>query len=106
GYNFISTVLRAVGDSRTPMRFVAIAVVLNIVLDPIFIHSFGLGVRGAAFATVLSQGVALVHGSVHLARTRAVPFRRPSLPAWEEVRTIFGLGIPSGLQMAVISGGS
>lgn len=106
GYNFISTVLRAMGDSRTPMRFVALAVVLNIGLDPLFIHTFGMGVRGAAYATVLSQGVALLYGVVHLARRGSVPFRRPSRPAWVEVRTIFGLGIPSGLQMAVISGGS
>lgn len=106
GYNFISTVLRALGDSRTPMRFVALAVLLNIGLDPLFIHTFGLGVRGAAYATVLSQGVALGYGIVHVARRPDIPFRRPSVPAWVEVRTIFSLGIPAGLQMAVISGGS
>ncbi len=106
GYNFIATVLRALGDSRTPMRFVAVAVVLNIVADPLFIHTFGLGVRGAAYATVLSQGVALGYGIVHVARHTSIPFRRPTLPARAEVGTIFSLGIPSGLQMAVISGGS
>src|SRR5690625_3004937 len=57
GYNFISTVLRALGDSKTPMRFVALAVLLNTVLDPLLIHTFGFGVRGAAFATVLSQEI-------------------------------------------------
>ncbi|HLR94743.1 MAG TPA: MATE family efflux transporter, partial [Jiangellaceae bacterium] len=53
GYNFISTVLRATGDSRTPMRFVLVAVLLNAVLDPLLIHTLGLGIRGAAYATVL-----------------------------------------------------
>ena len=48
GYNFISTVLRALGDSKTPMRFVLIAVLLNIVLDPLFIAGFNLGIEGAA----------------------------------------------------------
>lgn len=106
GYNFVSTVLRALGDSRTPMRFVGVAVVLNVVLDPLFIHTFGMGVRGAAYATVLSQGVAFLYGVVHVMLRRLAPVRIPTLPAWSEVRTIFDLGIPSGLQMAVISGGS
>ncbi|MBD8061009.1 MATE family efflux transporter [Oceanitalea stevensii] len=106
GYNFLSTVLRAVGDSRTPMRFVLVAVLLNIVLDPLLIHVLGLGVRGAAVATVLSQGTAFGYGLAYVARRRMVPLRRPTLPAWPEVRTILRLGIPAGLQMAVISAGS
>src|SRR5699024_698208 len=61
GYNFISTVLRALGDSKTPMRFVLIAVLLNIVLDPLFIAGFNLGIEGAAYATILSQGCAFLY---------------------------------------------
>jgi putative MATE family efflux protein len=106
GYNFISTVLRALGDSRTPMRFVALAVVLNVVLDPLLIHSADLGVPGAAWATVISQGVAFLYGLDHVRRHRLVRLRVPRVPGWEEVRRIFGLGIPAGLQMGVISGGS
>lgn len=106
GYNFLSTVLRAVGDSRTPMRFVLVAVLLNVVLDPLFIYTLGLGVRGAAVATVLSQGIAFGYGLRYVTRRRLVPFRRPTLPAWAEVRTILRLGIPAGLQMSVISAGS
>lgn len=106
GYNFTSTVLRALGDSRTPMRFVALAVVLNVVLDPVLIHTADLGVRGAAYATVLSQGAAFLYGLRHVHRRRLVHLRVPTMPGWTEVRTIFGLGIPAGLQMAVISGGS
>lgn len=45
GYNFIGTVLRAVGDSKTPLRFVFISVILNAVLDPIFIWTFDLGMQ-------------------------------------------------------------
>src|SRR5690606_19505990 len=105
-YNFISTVLRALGDSKTPMRFVGVAVVLNVVLDPLFIHIFDFGVRGAAYATVISQGVAFAYGLMHVLRRKLAPFRIPTMPAWSEVKTIFHLGIPSGLQMAVISGGS
>ena len=48
GYNFISTVLRAVGDSQTPLRFVLLAVILNLFMDPLFISVFNLGIAGAA----------------------------------------------------------
>ncbi len=106
GYNFLSTVLRALGDSRTPMRFVLMAVVLNAVLDPLLIEVLRLGIRGAAYATVLSQGVAFLYGLVHVRRRRLAPFQVPTPPTWTETRTILHLGIPAGLQMAVISGGS
>lgn len=106
GYNFISTVLRAIGDSKTPMRFVMLAVMLNIVLDPLFIAGFGWGVKGAAFATIVAQGSAFIYGLIHVLYYKLVPFMIPKLPTREEVLLILNLGIPSGLQMAVISAGS
>lgn len=105
GYNFISTVLRALGDSRTPLRFIGLAVILNIVLDPLFISGFGMGVAGAALATVLSQGLAFGYGVYHLVSKRLVPFPKIHVPAKQDVGLILNLGIPSGLQMAVISAG-
>lgn len=105
GYNFISTVLRAMGDSKTPLRFVFIAVLLNIVFDPLFIAGFDLGVAGAAYATVGSQGLAFVYGLTYVLRRKMVPFHLPRLPSRQEVGLILNLGIPSGLQMAVISAG-
>ncbi|WP_163538507.1 MATE family efflux transporter [Gracilibacillus sp. YIM 98692] len=106
GYNFISTVLRAVGDSKTPLKFVAIAVLLNIVLDPLFISVFGWGIEGAALATIFSQGFSFIYGVIYVLRQKLVPFQWPDIPKWKEVRLILHLGIPSGLQMAVISAGS
>src|SRR5699024_2104236 len=106
GYNFISTVLRALGDSKTPMRFVLIAVLLNIFLDPLFIAGFNLGIEGAAYATILSQGSAFLYGLIHVLTKRLVPFSMPTLPSKTEISLILNLGIPSGLQMAVISAGS
>ncbi|WP_053217874.1 MATE family efflux transporter [Virgibacillus senegalensis] len=105
GYNFIGTVLRAIGDSRTPLRFVMIAVVLNIFLDPLLISGFGLGVNGAAYATILSQGSAFVYGIYYVLKHQLVPFSVPKLPKREEVLLILNLGVPSGLQMSVISAG-
>src|SRR5690625_993332 len=106
GYNFISTVLRALGDSKTPLRFVMIAVILNVVLDPLFIAGFKLGIDGAAYATIIAQGIAFIYGIIHVLRYKLAPFSFPSLPTRREVGLIFNLGIPSGLQMAVISAGS
>lgn len=56
-YNFYACMLRALGDSVTPLRFLAVSAVLNIVLDLVFILVFGWGVAGAAWATVISQAV-------------------------------------------------
>jgi len=106
GYNFISTVLRAVGDSQTPLRFVLLAVILNLFMDPLFISVFNLGIAGAAYATVVSQGIAFIYGVVYTVRKRLVPFSKPALPSLEETSVILKLGVPAGLQMMVISGGS
>lgn len=56
-YNYYASLLRAVGNSVQPLYFLAVAVVLNIAFDLIFILSFGWGVRGAALATVIAQSV-------------------------------------------------
>lgn len=56
-YNYYASLLRAIGNSALPLLFLAIAVILNIVLDLVFILSFGWGVRGAAIATVIAQAI-------------------------------------------------
>ncbi len=106
GYNFIATVLRSLGDSKTPLRFVFVAVLLNVFLDPLFISGFELEIRGAAYATVLSQGIAFTYGLVHVLSKKLAPLQLPQIPTLPQTRKILRLGIPSGLQMAVISGGS
>lgn len=106
GYNFISTVLRSLGDSKTPLYFVTVAVGLNIVLDPLFISVLDWGIEGAAIATVLSQAVSFISGFTYVLWKKLAPFTMPTLPAKEEIKLILHLGIPSGLQMSVISAGS
>lgn len=105
GYNFIGTVLRALGDSRTPIRFVLAAVILNTVLDPLFIAGFHMGVVGAAAATILSQGLSFVYALIYTKRTGKIPFTKPHRPDKQYAAAIFRLGIPAGLQMMLISGG-
>src|SRR5690625_3211038 len=106
GYNFISTVLRAIGDSKSPLRFVLIAVVLNILLDPLFISGFNFGIEGAALATIVSQGTAFLYGMYFVLRHKLVPFQVPYVPKLSEVSLILKLGIPAGFQMSVISAGA
>lgn len=103
GYNFISTVLRSLGDSTTPLKIVGLAVCLNMVLDPIFISVFNLGIEGAAYATLVSQGLAFVYGAYTVYINKSIPLMRPSIPKKAEISLVFRLGLPSSLQMVVIS---
>ena len=106
GYNFIGTLLRAFGNSRTPLYFVVLATVLAGALAPLLIEGLGMGVAGAAWAMVLAQGAAFVYSLVFLARRPAeYPFRL-RLPGLAEFRTILELGVPSGVQMVVIYAGT
>ena len=105
GYNFISTVLRALGDSKTPLKFIFIAVLLNTILDPLFIAGFNWGIHGAAIATVVSQGLAFFLALMYSLKKKLIPFSRPHWPSWAEAWLILKLGIPAGLQMMVIQAG-
>ncbi len=105
GYNFIGSVLRSLGDSVTPIKFVTLAVILNAILDPILISTLSLGINGAAWATVLSQAAAFFYGLYLVIKRKLVPFSTPKLPSFEEISVIVKLGIPSGLQMMVIAAG-
>ncbi|MFC0471182.1 MATE family efflux transporter [Halalkalibacter kiskunsagensis] len=105
GYNFIGTVLRALGDSKTPIRFIIIAVLLNVVLDPLFIHVFQLGIDGAAYATIISQGSAFTYGLWYSIKRANVPFQIPTFPERRYFIVLFKMGLPAGLSMMAISAG-
>ena len=106
GYNFVSTVLRAFGASRTPLYFVLLATLLITLLSPLFIGVLGFGIAGAAMAIIAAQGGAVLYSLVHLARKFPGHRFRLQLPRWEQVQTILRLGIPSGAQMVVIHAGT
>lgn len=105
GYNFVGTLLRAFGDSKTPLYFVLLATGLTAILDPIFIAGFGLGLNGAALATVLAQAIAFLASVCYLARRPEQRSFRFKMPRLEEVTAILRLGVPSGVQMIVIYAG-
>lgn len=106
GYNFVSTVLRAFGDSRTPLYFVLLATLLTTILSPLFIGGFQWGMAGAAAAIVAAQGAAFLYSLVYLARKFPRHGFRLRFPQWAEVHTILKLGVPLGAQMVVIHAGS
>ena len=70
GYNAVSAILRGLGDSRHPFIFISIAAILNILLDIILVIFLGVGAKGAAIATVTSQGVSFIACAVFLYKNR------------------------------------
>ena len=99
-YNVGSGILRAVGDTRRPLYFLIIACLVNIALDVVLVAVLGMGVLGAALATIFSQGVSAVLVLVSLTRAETV-YRLD----WKQVRfhgrllgDILRVGVPAGLQ--------
>lgn len=67
-YNIVAGVIRATGDSKTPVIFLVLSSVINIVLDLYFIISLHMGVAGAAWATVISQGISGVACLIYMVK--------------------------------------
>ena len=106
-YNMLSNVLRSVGDSRTPLLFLAVSSVMNIILDLLFILTFGWDVAGAAIATVASQ---FISGIACFFYTKVkfpeiIPGRESFRRIWPEVIDALKVGIPMGLNMSVTAAG-
>ena len=103
-YNLISNVLRALGDSRIPLIFLVFSSVLNVVLDIVFIVPFGMGVGGAALATVLSQLLAAVLSVI--AALRNYPVLRIGKEYWtphrQSIVQNMHMGFIMGFQMSVM----
>ena len=99
-YNMGAGVFRAIGDSRSPFLFLMAGCVTNIVLDLLFVGGFGMGVEGAAYATVISQAVSVLLVVITLRRKKdatRLEFRliRFDLPL---LRNMLIIGIPAGIQ--------
>ena len=107
-YNLSSAVLRALGDSRTPLHFLIGAVVINVFLDILFMKYLHAGVEGAAWATILSQ---LVSGLACVAYIiKKIPFmnihRSDLRPNWKSMLLMLRIGVPMGAQFAITAVGS
>ena len=107
GYNMVSAMLRGMGDSRHPFQFIAIASVLNIILDLIFVAGMNLGAFGAALGTVIGQAVSFIFALRLLYRNREqfyFDFRPEHFRIYKEViKPLLSLGIPMVIQSAAIT---
>ena len=108
-YNMEAALLRAVGNSVTPLLFLLFSSVLNVGLDAAFMGPLGMGVRGAAVATVLAQGISAVLGAVYLLRSypelhfAPAHFKKSTRRA---VMNMFWAGMSMGLMSAIYNLGS
>ncbi|MBO3100596.1 MATE family efflux transporter [Cellulomonas fengjieae] len=107
-FNFLSAIIRAIGDSRTPLIFLSISCVLNIVLVVVAVAGLGMGVAGAAVSTVLSQAVSVAL-CLEFVRRR-VPVLHVRREDWRvsghELRRHLKLGLPMGFQASIIAIGT
>ena len=99
-YNIIASIYRGMGDSKTPMYFIAIACVVNIALDYLLIGYFSMGAAGAALATVLSQTVSVLVALMVMGRNRSgIRINRADLkPQREAMGKLLNVGVPVALQ--------
>ena len=103
-YNMLAGILRGVGDSRSPLLFVGIASVLNIIGDIILVWGFGMGAAGAAIATTAAQAFCMFFGLIHV-RRRGFPFDfRPKNFRLQrtEAKPLLQVGIPIALQEVLV----
>ncbi|MDR2632567.1 MAG: MATE family efflux transporter [Treponema sp.] len=105
-FNLCSSIMRAMGDSRTPLIFLIIACIINVILDFLFVKAFHTGVAGAAYATVIAQVIAgLLCIPVLI---KKMPFLRITREDWRslsaaEVLAHIKVALPMGFQMSIIA---
>jgi len=104
-FNLVSNLLRAIGNTKAPLVFLAIASVLNVVLDLVFILVFEMGVAGAGLATVIAQFISGLIGLVYI--KRSVPLFRIHKEDWaagfKQIKEHSAIAFPMGFQTSLIA---
>lgn len=105
GYNGTSAILRGLGDSKTPLYFLIISTILNIILVILFVVVFKWGIAGAAIATVISQGVSFLLAIIYLNRYHTIiNFSFKNMIFDKEIFSkSLKIGIPSGMQQTFVA---
>lgn len=107
-YNMLSAILRALGNSKTPLYFLILSALLNIGLDLVFIKVFGMGAAGAAYATVISQLIAGIASFIYI--ITKVPLLHLKKEDWAYDRVLVGnqlkVGFPMALQYSITAIGT
>lgn len=105
-YNLLASILRALGDSKTPLYAVVVSTAVNIGLDLLFVLVFHWGIAGAAGATVIAQTVSTVYCYINVRRVTILELRPEDFkPARSMTASLLKLGSPVALQNAIISAG-
>ena len=107
-YNLLSSILRAIGNSKNPLSFLIISALLNILLDLLFIVGFHMGAAGAAVATIIAQGVSGILCLIYIiAKIPVLHLNRNDLHAGKDVYGIqLKIGLPMALQYSITAIGS
>ena len=107
-YNIVAAILRAFGDSKATLIFLLVSSAVNIVLDLMFIVAFGMGVKGAALATIIAQAISAVVSIIYMfAKYEKLRFTRETLTFDGSMcLLILRLGIPTTIQQCVVSCGN
>lgn len=107
GYNIVSAILRGMGDSRRPFMFIAIAALINMVLDVLFVAVFHMEVFGAALATVIGQAVSFIVSLIYLYKRKesfGFDFKLESFRIdGAALKPLMALGVPMAIQSAAIN---
>lgn len=102
-YNIISSIFRGMGDSKSPMYFIAVACAANIALDYLFMGAMRLGPVGAALGTTLAQAISVLVAFIAIRCRRSVAVSRADLrPRRDVMGQILGIGMPVALQDGLI----
>ena len=104
-YNYVSSMLRALGDSRTPLYFLIMSTIINVFLDILLVYVIKMGIQGAALATVISQFIAAITCAVYARRVNPYFKLQKSdfVISGHMSRKIIRLGIPMSLQFGLIA---
>ena len=107
-YNLLAGIIRSLGDSKTPLMFLIMSSIINIILDLVFIIVFNMGVSGAAWATVISQGVSGICCLIFMAKRYSIlKFEKDELKINGHcIRRLCYMGVPMGLQYSITAIGS
>lgn len=105
GYNGACSILKGLGDAKSPLLFVAVAATVNVALDLLLVGPWGLGTAGAAYATVISQGISLLFALWRVRRMGVFTAMRgaPRMAGGRMLRALLKLGLPTAAQMAVVN---
>lgn len=107
-YNMLAGMMRAIGNSKAPLYFLVISTFVNIGLDILFVKGFEMGVAGAAYATVISQGVSVILCFIYvMKKCNFLIFRKTDLIFDRELLSdLASTGLSMGLMYAIVSVGS